>query len=177
MKKIVTIGIVFSLLSDCFSQQIITPSVINSAGSSSGSGYFQFEWSIGEMALITQMNNSNNSLIITNGFLQPYILHPGTGINVNAFFNGDEIKVFPNPASEYVEINFFTKQRGRITLNLYDVSGKIIYTGTVQSYGVDLIQRIPVSHLPENVYMLHINLDADNGYVSKRGAYKIIKVQ
>jgi len=176
MKKTITTGIVFFLLSDCYSQ-IITPTVINSAGGSSVLGYYQYEWSIGELALIGQMNNSNHSLIITNGFLQPYTLHPERGINGNNIFNGDEIKIFPNPASDYVEINFFTKQRGHITLNLYDVSGKIVYTETVQSNGIDLIQRIPVNHLPSNVYMLHINLDSDNGAVSKRGAYKIIKVQ
>jgi hypothetical protein len=175
MKNTITIGIVFFFFSRGYSQSN-APSVINTAGGASNSGYYQFEWSIGEMALIGQMNSSNGSLIITNGFIQPYILNPGT-INTNNFFNGDEIKVFPNPASDYVEINFMTKQKGRITLNFYETSGKIIYSTTVQCYGVDLIHRIPVSQLPNNVYMLHINLDADNGYVSKRGAYKIIKVQ
>ena len=175
MKNTIILGIVFFFFSRCYSQSNAT-SVINTAGGSSNSGYYQFEWSIGEMALIGQMNSSNGSLIITNGFIQPYILNPGT-TNPNNIFNRDEIKVFPNPASDYVEINFMTKQKGRITLNFYEASGKIIYSTTVQCNGVDLIHRIPVSHLPNNVYMLHINLDADNGYVSKRGAYKIIKVQ
>ena len=174
MKKTIAIVIVFFFLYRCYSQSN-SPCVINSAGGSSQSGYYQFEWSIGEMALIGQMNSSDNSSIITNGFIQPYILYPAR-INTHNIFSSDEIKVFPNPASDYVEINFFTKQKGRITLNFYDISGKIIYSGAVQSDGVDLIYRIPVNHLPANVYMLYVILDADNGYTSKQGAYKITKV-
>lgn len=128
------------------------------------------------MALIGQMSSSNNSLIITNGFIQPYIQHPGPD-NTNNFFTVDEVKVFPNPASDYVEINFFSKQRGRVTLNIYDAAGKAVYTQTIQYNGVDLIQRIPVNKFSASVYMLHINLEANEGYVSKKGSYKIIKVQ
>jgi hypothetical protein len=174
MKKTITLVIIFFFLHRCYSQSN-TPSVINSSGGSSQSGYYQFEWSIGEMALIGQMNSSDKALIVTNGLIQPYILYPGR-VNTNNNFSSDEIKVFPNPASDYVEINFFTKQKGRITLNFYDISGKIVYTGGVQSDGVGLIYKIPVNHLPANVYMLYVILDADNGYTSKQGTYKITKV-
>jgi hypothetical protein len=50
-------------------------------------------------------------------------------------------------------------------------------TVTDSYYGVGLIKRIPVTHLPNEVYMLHVDLNADQGYSSKRGVYKIVKIK
>jgi len=175
MKNTITLVIVFFLLFNCHSQSI-APSVINSNGGSFQSGYYQFEWSIGELTLVGEMTSSNNSLVITNGFIQPFVQFPATN-NTNNVFGNDEIKIFPNPASSYVEINFFTKQRGRITLSFYDGAGKKILTTSEWYEGVGLIKRIPVSQLPNEVYMLHVDLYPYPGYSSKKGAYKIIKIK
>ena len=175
MKNTITLVIMFFSLFNC-SAQSIAPSVINAGGGSFQSGYYQFEWSIGELALVGEMKSSNNSLVITNGFIQPYIQYPATN-NTNNIFGRDEIKVFPNPASSYVEINFFTKQMGRITLSFYDGSGRKILSVADSYYGVGLIKRIPVSHLPNEVYMLHVDLDPYTGSSSKKGIYKIVKIK
>ena len=175
MKNTITLVIVFFSLFNC-SAQSIAPSVINAGGGSFQSGYYQFEWSVGELALVGEMKSSNNSLVITNGFIQPFIQYPATN-NTNNIFGSDEIKVFPNPASSYVEINFLTKQMGRITLSFYDGSGRKLLTVADSYYGVGLIKRIPVSQLPNEVYILHIDLDPYPGYSSKKGIYKIIKIK
>jgi hypothetical protein len=104
MKRTITLTILFFSLFHC-SAQSIAPSVINTGGGSFQSGYYQFEWSIGELALIGEMSSANNSFVITNGFIQPFIQYPVRDNN-NNIFGTDEIKVFPNPASSYVEINF-----------------------------------------------------------------------
>ena len=175
MKKIVTI-IIVSLFLLHTNAQNIAPSVINSSGGSFQSGYYQLEWSIGELALIGEMTSSNNSYVITNGFIQPFTQYPEKN-NSNNIFGNDEIKVFPNPATTYVEINFLTKQKGRITLNFYDGSGRKVYTVSDSYYGDGLIKRIPVSQLPNEVYMLHIDLDPNPGSVAKKGIFKIIKIK
>jgi len=175
MKKTITIVVVFFFFY-CSNAQSIAPSVFNAAGGSFKQDYYQFEWSIGELSLIGEMISSNNSFIITNGFIQPYIQYPATN-NTNNIFANDEIKVFPNPASSYVEINFFTKQMGRITLSFYDGAGRKILSVADSYYGVGLIKRIPVSQLPNEVYMLHVDLDPDAGSVAKKGVYKIIKIK
>jgi hypothetical protein len=54
---------------------------------------------------------------------------------------------------------------------------KKILTTSDWYYGVGLIKKIPVSQLPNEVYMLHVDLDPYPGYSSKKGAYKIIKNQ
>ena len=175
MKKIFTLLIAYGCVLHVNSQ-IVAPSVVNTAGGTFLSGYYQFEWSIGELALVGDMNSSDNSFIITNGFIQSHIQYP-SGINGNAIFGADEIRIFPNPASSYVEINFFSKQKGRITISFYDGAGKKVFTTSDAYYGVGLIKRIPVSQLPNEIYMLHVDLDPYPGYVAKKGAYKVIKIK
>lgn len=175
MKKTSLLVIVFFYLLSSNAQSV-APSVINSSGGSFQSGYYQFEWSVGELALINEMSSAGNTHFITNGFLQSFTQYPEKN-NTSNIFHNDEIKIFPNPASSYVEINFFTKQQGRITLSFYDGAGKKVYSVTDQYYGNGLIKRIPVSQLPNEVYMLHIELSANAGFISKKGIYKVIKIK
>lgn len=156
--------------------QIVAPSVVNTNGGTFQAGYYQFEWSIGELALVGEMNSSSNSLVITNGFIQSLIQYPTRTNHLN-FFDDDEIKIFPNPASSYVEVNLLTRQRGRVTMSFYDAAGKKIYATSDAYYGVGLIKRIPVDRLPNEVYMLQIDLNPYPGYTAKKGAYKIIKIK
>jgi hypothetical protein len=174
MKNKITVIIVFFISISCFSQRII-PSVINVSGGVSQQGYYQFEWSVGEMSLVNQMESRPSLFVVTNGFLQPYILHPGANYSSNQF-GADELKVFPTPASSYVEIDLFTKQQGRLKIDFYDALGQKVYSTELQSFGVDLIQRIPVNRFPQGTYLLHVELYADPNFVSKKGVYKIVKV-
>lgn len=175
MKRTFTLVLLLCILIKSNAQNI-APSVINSSGGSFQSGYYQLEWSIGELALIGEMSNSNNSYVITNGFIQPFTQYPEKNNN-NNIFDKDEIKVFPNPATSYVEVNFLTKHKGRITLSFYDGSGRKVYTVTDSYFGNGMIKRIPVSQLPNEVYMLHVDLDPYPGSVAKKGVYKIIKIK
>lgn len=173
MKNATTI--IAAILSSTISYtQSISSSVINAGGGVS-THLYQFEWSVGEMALVNQMQ-SGSQLIVSNGFLQPYILFPGTFYNSGQFEAG-EISIMPNPASRFVEINFFTKQKGLLKLGFYDMLGKKVYAQQLTCNGVDLIHRIPLTGLPGGTYVLQISLDADQGYLSKQGAYKILKIE
>ena len=174
MKNATTIiaGILVSTISYA---QSISSSVINANGGTSKNGYYQFEWSIGEMSLVNQLESSNQ-LIVSNGFLQPYILFPGTFYGPGQFSAG-EIRIFPNPASRFVEINFFTKQKGLVTFGFYDMLGKKIFDQQVKCNGVDLIHRIPLANLPAGSYVLQIILEASPGSLSKHGSYQILKIE
>ena len=174
MRKTLTVvfAFFFFLYGD---SQVVAPSVMNTGGGVFKSGYYQFEWSIGELALVGDMQSSNASFVITNGFIQSHIQYsPVNNLNI---FGNDEIKIFPNPATSYVEINFLTTQRGRLTISFYDAAGKRIYGTSDPYYGVGLIKRIPVDKLPNEVYMLQVDLDPYAGYSAKKGSYKVIKIR
>ena len=128
------------------------------------------------MSLIGEMASRPSALVVTSGFLQPYLLNPGNN-NPGGQFGADEIKVFPNPASSYVEINLFTKQQGRLKISFYNAIGQKVQTIESIVYGVDLIEKVSVNNLSAGTYLLHIELDADPNFVSKKGIYKITKVE
>jgi len=175
MKNKITGIIVLLFISiPCFSQSI-TPSVLNVAGGNSQNGYYQFEWSVGEMSLVNQMESAQNLFVLTNGFLQPYILNPGAN-DPFIQFAPNEIKVFPTPASSYIEVDLFTRQQGKLKMTLYDAIGQRLYSTELQTYGVDLIHKIPLNTLNPGTYLLHVQLEASPNFFSKRGAYKIIKI-
>jgi len=175
MKNTILPVVVFFLFTTAYSQSN-TPSVINSSGGSSQTGYYHFEWSVGEISLVNQMSSSNNSLILTNGFFQPYLLYPGR-YNLSNQFGNDEIKIFPNPASDYVEIDFFTNQKGKVKISFYDVSGRMVFYKESFCNGVDLIEKISVNQFASGSYALKIDLDADADFVTKHGLYKIVKIK
>lgn len=159
----------------CFAQSI-TPAVINSVGGSSKKDVVQLEWSVGELALVQQMTSRHDNSILTNGFLQPYIVNPGNS-SIASVFEKDEIKIFPIPAKDHVEVNFFTQQKGRLTFSLYDAAGRLVYTKDWTSYGLDLIFRIPLTNLASGDYMLLLNLTNPSGFITKSGTYKIITIR
>ncbi len=173
MKNKITTVIVFFISLSCYSQNI-TPSVINVSGGSWQNGYYQFEWSVGEMSLTNQTQSSDGLYALTNGFLQPYINTPGTRDN-HSSFGADELHIFPNPASKYLEIDFSTKQQGRVWFTLYNNIGQKIYNKTFPSYGLDHIEKINVDRLAGGIYILYIQLDPIVGSYIKKGTFKIIK--
>ena len=66
------------------------------------------DWSIGELALVNQMDAPGDKFRLTNGFLQPYSIH---GYHKEkSFFEKSDIKVYPNPTKDMVEIDFMTAQ-------------------------------------------------------------------
>jgi hypothetical protein len=174
--KNTTTCVLLLLLSYIACSQNNKQAVINASGGFFQQGYYQFEWSVGEMSLVNQMNDATNKLTVTNGFIQPHILYPARN-NDQQPFDANEIRIFPNPATSYVEINLSTKQKGRLSIYFYDVLGKKVYVKELTGNGVDLIERIPVTGLPQGVYILHIELVPDPGSVSKKADFKVVKTE
>jgi hypothetical protein len=166
---------IFLAITSSFSQPI-TPGTINATGGSFSDPnyYFRFDWSVGELALANQMQSIDNFFVLTNGLLQPYanILGP---VNNTGTFGADEIRVFPNPATKFVEVDFNTKQQGRVRFMLYNNVGQKIFDNSFLSYGLDRIERISLGTLASGVYMLYIQLDPILGSHAKKGAFKIVK--
>jgi len=166
---------IFFAISLSFSQSI-SPSIINTTGGTFNDPnyYFRFDWSVGEMALVNQMQSADGLYVITNGLLQPYTNTPAS-VNNSDDFGTDEIHVFPNPASNYVEIDFNTRQQGRVRFMFYDNLGQKIYDKSFLSYGLDRVERINVATLPSGIYMIYVYLDPVAGSHIKKGAFKIVK--
>lgn len=157
-----------------FSQATVQQ-VVNVSGGTYSFGYTNVDWSVGEMSLVNTAVGTNQLIIVTNGFLQPFTTHSGN--NTNPSFGAEEIKIFPNPSTTYIEINFLTSQKGKLNIRLYDALGQKVYEKQTYSNGNGLVEIIDMQRWAAAGYALHITLDPEAGSIAKKGSYKIIKVR
>jgi hypothetical protein len=171
------ITLLVTAITGCFAygQTSITPSVINSTGGTYSLDHYILDWSIGELALVNQMESPQPKFIISNGFLQPFTQDPTLVNNNNAFGEG-EILILPNPTQNILEVDFRTKQRGSVTYRLYDVQGRVILTNSFTYYGDGRIEKIDMTGFRAATYFLRIELNPVQSFVHKVSSYKIIKL-
>ncbi|OSZ82119.1 hypothetical protein CAP35_02285 [Chitinophagaceae bacterium IBVUCB1] len=109
---------------------------------------------------------------------------PATGSNtwgwgkINAFMGmtlsiekaavKNTLKVYPNPASNELHIAF-DKQANNTTINIADITGKIVYSNNVGTLTGGSEQIVNMGNNPAGIYILRI---ASNG---EEAVYKIIK--
>jgi hypothetical protein len=173
MRKRIPTLLFFLLLYLHQQAQGIAPNVLNMGGGYLNAGYFQYEFSVGEMAAIETMTGSAN--IVTNGFLQPLTDRP-FGNNTSSSWSNDEIKIFPVPTRGRIEIDILSKQKGRVTMRLSDGVGAIIKTEAFDYVGLGRVVIWDITTLASANYYLSIKLDPFPGSVDKSGGYKILKV-
>jgi hypothetical protein len=175
MKNILLTLLVISITGFCTFGQSITPQVINTTGSTYTHDYYSVDWSVGELALVNQMQPSQSNFIVSNGFLQPFTQDPNL-INNDLVFGDGEIIILPNPTRNILEINFRTRQMGTVSFRLYDVLGRILLTNSFYSYGYGQIEKIDLAGARAGSYILRIELNPEEGSMHKTGVYKIIKL-
>ena len=69
-----------------------------------------------------------------------------------------ELGIYPNPASNFVNIVFNQRESSALQLNLYSLSGKLVQTKSLNDAKAGINQQnLNVSHLPKGMYVLSIN--------------------
>lgn len=76
--------------------------------------------------------------------------------------SGDWIEVFPNPATDYINVVFNLETIEAIGLHIMDYKGKIVYNDIISGS-----QQIYISNLPPGIYFLLLRL-SDSGYYSRK---------
>lgn len=120
---LVFVGFVFATVG--FAQSI-TPDVIASSGAHFTNFNAQLSFTVGEV-IIETVSSVNSA--ITQGFHQPEDSLTGMEANLPGTM---EVYVFPNPFQSRLTIQM---QHNRIpmTLELYDLTGKLLYTQKIQA--------------------------------------------
>jgi len=159
---------------EIFSQSSF-PSIVNVAGKTSSSADLFLEWSVGESAAINTMNNDN--LLLTNGLLQ-FSVENQTEFNNLSYFLANEVRVYPNPVLNILNINILHADKGIHQLELLNELGikvkevKLIYNG------MGALEKWNLSGLPAGQYFLNIRQTHPvTGRLIKKGAYKILKIK
>ena len=156
------------------SAQTAAPYAVNIAGNQVSVANYSFEWSVGESAVITTMGNSN--LLVTNGLLQ-YNVENQPETNLIASFLPNEIRVYPNPVKNILDINILHANKGKHQIELLDGKGVKIKEVQLNYTGMGALENWNLSGLPAGQYILNIRqTDAVTGRLVKKGAYKILKI-
>jgi hypothetical protein len=129
--------------------QQIKQEVIASAGGfnvASGNS-ISISWTLGETIIPTF---SAGGLTITHGFQQKILV---TTIEDN-ILNNVKVTIFPNPASEGVNLEFDTPTDGVISLYLLDNQGKLVKTEQIEAATTN--KEIKMQDLPSGIYYLRL---------------------
>ena len=116
MKRIAIILSILSLTLGVNAQKL-TPHVFASAGNQTITGGISFSYTIGQ--LITPTVGVNKML--NQGFQQFVKIYNKPQVENSPAFN---IKVFPNPSSDFVYVNMQSKEEYECTVQIFDILGK-----------------------------------------------------
>ncbi|MEI7470883.1 MAG: T9SS type A sorting domain-containing protein [Chitinophagaceae bacterium] len=177
MKKvrILFLAVGFFITSQAFSQASVSPATFNASGGTNFFTFYRFDWSFGEAMAIETMEASGN-LKVTNGILQPGTHNPGAN-NTGGDWGAEEIKILPNPVQNQLEIDFMSKQKGKVTMTLFDEAGKLVSNRQFDYYGTERIEKWNFGPYPSGAYFLKIQLVPAAGSVAKNSSYRVIKVK
>ena len=176
MKKLGLSLFVISTLVCSSHAQSITPQVINISGGSYAKGYYQLDWSVGELPMVDKMQDAGANLIVTNGYIQPFTNY-AHDVNSSRTFADYEVVILPNPTRDVLEVNFMARQRGNVGFKMYDMMGRQVYTTSFTSHGNGHIVKIDMTRFTAGNYMLYIYAaSTDAGLFKRSGSYKVQKL-
>jgi hypothetical protein len=140
-------------------------------------GYFDYEWSVGELSMIETFTTAGN--IYTQGVLQPFTEYSTRWPQTVLFLN-NEIKIFPNATTGYFEVNFLFRIPGKITMQLLDEVSSTLLTRSIKYDGNGSIEKFNIGGLPSAIYKLLIvhtpdDPNANGNFSVRRGVFNILK--
>jgi hypothetical protein len=121
--------------------------VIASAGGYNVNGALSISWTLGETIIPTF---TNGDLVLTHGFQQQLIITT-VEENLEVLVN---IKIFPNPASDVVNLQFDSPVEGQIILTILDSQGKLVKTDMIEATMIE--KQINLQDMPAGIYYLRL---------------------
>ncbi len=137
--------------------------VIASAGGYNTASGISISWTLGE-TIIPTFTSTDNTLILTHGFQQQLII-TAVEENLETLVN---ITVYPNPASDNVNIRFEKPLDDEVNLMVISSQGKPVKTMIIEATTIE--KQINLQDLPAGIYYLKLT----KGKLSN--VYKVVKL-
>lgn len=160
----------------------VLPAVLNTSGGSydNAAFYYRYEWSTGELLFIQTISSPDNSIVITQGVLQPCTDKIGLS-PFTAFFEARDYKLFPNPTPGRFELDFFVRTPGQMNLQLINSIGQLLEKRSYHYDGCCRIELFDLGRYPDGVYYVVADLQPDGGRpggltVARHSGLKVIKL-
>ena len=123
--------------------------VIASAGGYNVSEGVSLSWTLGETVIPT-FKSQDGSLILTHGFQQKMII---TSIQ-ETIIEKVKIKVFPNPLTEIMTIQFDSPVDEEIIIDVIDSQGKTFKSDIIESTVTN--KQVNLQDIPAGIYYLRL---------------------
>ncbi len=121
------------------------PFIISSAGAVSEAEGKSIAYTVGQYVVFPVLKAKNQNVVTQN--FQEQVAQINTSVK-KASPTNLELKVFPNPTTQYVNINFTDNQEGEFDIHVFDIMGRKILSSTtfgtaitktgLHSYNIDL---------------------------------------
>lgn len=162
MKRIITLLALFVIILRVEGQSL-SPHVIAAMGGFASADDISLSWTVGETFTAT---HSTGDFYLTQGFQQPGFIIVSADFLTPADF---EIRVYPNPATDFVRIEWTSDIQGKVHVELYDLPGRRISHLKSDNHTSHI--RIDMQSLQRSVYLLRVF--SDDGKFSR--TFRIIK--
>ncbi len=141
MRKFGLLTLIVLCASNVFAQE-----VVGSAGNSHQVGDMTISWTLGEMVIESFFLDD---LILTQGMHQPVLIVTSVEDCIACSY---EFALYPNPAAEYVLLEFNNAEVAAFNYRLINASGHILDFGNIDQS----LQRINLSDYKNGYYILSI---------------------
>lgn len=166
--QIVLVTLLMASLNDICTAQSLGPATLNAAGGSTAVAGNTHEWSVGEMALVNTVTTTG--LVVTQGILQPMLQVTGIHDNELAL---EGMSIYPNPASDQLNIKFNLARNLEVRLKLSDISGRTQYVRKIKDHNGAALITMDFSPYASGVYLLQVvTTDKTNIYTN---TFKVVK--
>jgi hypothetical protein len=145
------------------------PSLINSSGGSATYHTVTYDWSVGEMAAIETF--STNTLIITQGFLQPFILK-GTPVD-QSVTDHKKIMVNPDYGKQTCSLETSFEKPGKLNYLIVDLNGRTLLKKEINLKELTFKESINLSIYPNGFYLLKVRFTTSDETITQ--TFKIQK--
>ncbi|HQV01734.1 MAG TPA: T9SS type A sorting domain-containing protein, partial [Bacteroidia bacterium] len=82
-------------------------------------------------------------------------------ITESAISNKANFSMYPNPANALVTINLFSDESQDATINLIDITGRVVYTQTISIAEGDQKMELDINQITKGIYFLQLNANGD----------------
>lgn len=87
------------------------------------------------------------------------VRYPGGIINIDTFNGVEILTIYPNPATDYIQVDFATLQTEGTQIKIYNLLGQSVYSALINAESRS--QRVDTSRLEKGTYVIRIaNLSA-----------------
>jgi hypothetical protein len=99
-----------------------------------------------------KITNGNNCTSLVSSTLNVTVI---AGVRNNSSII-NRLEIYPNPASQNLNINIQSKQNANVQLRIFDVSGKEMLTNDIKITKGETLQKIDVSNFAKGIYVIQL---------------------